>query len=578
MEKRILILAAMFMISPTLKSQDKLIEIIATSDIHGALFPYDYLSKKDSMPSLASLSTYINRQRNQTDREVLLLDNGDILQGDPVVYYYDFIDTTTKHIAALTLNYLHYDAETVGNHDLEGGPQVYDTYSKEVDFPLLSANIIDTRTNKTYFKPYAVFNKSGKKVVVLGLTTPTVPKWLPTILIPNMKFIDMVQSAKHWVSIINEKEHPDVLIGLFHSGTNYTYNNPHLEEYMNENAVELVARHVEGFDAVIGGHDHQGHNYIITNDFGAKVLIIAPTSRLRDFADITISFDENGHKSVMGKLYLTSTLDIDYAYLRNFQPYLTDIDEYFNEPIGIIDGDMTSTDGIFYDDPMSNLIHDVQLYYSGADISFAAPLSLGSIINKGMLYRRDQFKIYKYDNFLYKIKLSGQEIKDYLEYSYWNWFNQMKSSNDYLLRYKLDENNNISSDYFPQTEAQSYNFDSAEGINYTVDLRKGKGKRINITSFTDGRPFELDKVYTVALTSYRGSGGGDHLTEGAGIPADKLSERIVFSSEYDMKYYLEQWIKANSPLTPDTTRSWHIIPEKWYNERIVKESKLFKAK
>ena len=195
-----------------------------------------------------------------------------------------------------------------------------------------------------------------------------------------------------------------------------------------------------------------------------------------------------------------------------------------------------------------------------------------------MLYRRDLFKIYKYDNFLYKIKLSGQEIKDYLEYSYWNWFNQMKSSNDYLLRYKLDENDNLSSDYFPQTEAQSYNFDSAEGINYTVDLRKGKGKRVNITSFTDGRPFELDKIYTVALTSYRGSGGGDHLTEGAGIPADKLSERIVYSSEYDMKYYLEKWIKANSPLTPDTTRSWQIIPEKWYNERIVKESKLFKAK
>lgn len=567
------------MVSTAAHNQDKIIKIIATSDVHGALFPKDYVSGKEYIPSMATFSSYVKQQRNMPDRDIILLDNGDLLQGDPIVYYYNYIDTSTKHIAAIICNYMQYDAFCMGNHDLEGGPNVYNRFNRQVDFPILSANIINSKTQTNYFTPYTIIRRANKKVAVIGLTTPKVPTWLPQSLIEDMEFKDMLETAKFWVKHIQQNEKPDVLVGLFHAGTDTSYNSKQDDDlYMTENASELVAKEVEGFDVVIAGHDHQGHNYTITNDFGKEVLIIAPTSRLKDFADITISFDENNNKTIEGKVYSTASVDLDYNYLRLFQPFLKDVEAYLNAPIGVIDGYMMSTEGIFGDEPMINLIHKVQLEYSGADISFAAPLSLNSYIYKGIQKRSDLFKLYKYDNFLYCMSLTGKEVKDYLEYSYWGWFNQMKHEDDYLIRYKFNNDGNLTSDFFPQTEVQSYNYDSAEGIIYTVDVSREAGNRINIVSMSNGEPFSLERKYKVAMTSYRGSGAGGLITEGAKIPENELVSRILTVSDNDIKYLISEWISNNSPVKLDKTANWMIIPQKWYEKRYLKEKQFFTPK
>ena len=558
------------------QAQKNMIEIIATSDVHGALFAKDFVANKNGIPSLASLSTYINQQRARKDRGVILLDNGDILQGDPVVYYYNFVDTASPHIAAQVINYLKYDAACIGNHDLESGKHVYDKYAKEINCPLISANITDKRHHVPYFKPYCILHKNGKKIAILGLTTPRIPFWVPEKLIPNLEFDDMVESAQYWVDIITKNEHPDILVGLFHSGTDYNYHNQGLSLYKNENSSELVAKNVDGFDVIIAGHDHQGHNYQLTNNNGHQVLMIAPTSRMKDFVDITIAFDSAGNKQISGKVLLTSSLNIDYDYTKYFSKYLDDVEQYFSEPVGIITDKMVSTDGLFEDDPMSNLIHAVQLHVTGADISFASPLSLNSVIDKGLQYRRDLFKLYRYDNLVYCMKLSGREIKRYLEYSYWGRFNKITNKNDYLLKYKLDVNGKLSAETFPTTEVQIYNYDSAEGIIYEVDVTRDKDDKINILSMNDGAPFDYDKMYNVALTSYRGSGGGDHLTLGCGLSKEEITKRISFISDYDIKIYLEQWIKDNSPINPDTSINWKIIPEHLTKQMIYREKSYFK--
>ncbi|MCI0471840.1 MAG: metallophosphoesterase, partial [Candidatus Aminicenantes bacterium] len=199
------------------------LKIIATTDVHGAFFPYDFIKNEEARTSLAQVYTYVKEQRQNKEQEVILLDNGDILQGQPSVYYANFEVPDKPHVCAELLNYMNYDAGTVGNHDIETGHPVYDRIAKEFHFPWLSANTIDTATGLPYFKPYTIIERKGIKVAVLGLTTPHIPRWLPENIWKGMSFEDMIETAKKWVSIIKEKENPQVIIGLFHSGVDPAY-------------------------------------------------------------------------------------------------------------------------------------------------------------------------------------------------------------------------------------------------------------------------------------------------------------------------------------------------------------------
>ena len=232
------------------------IVILCTTDLHGAIMPVNYITGDSARTSLANIATAVDSVRDANNGKVLLLDGGDFLQGQPSIYYSNFEDTVETHIQAKVMDFLMYDAATVGNHDIEPGKAVYDRVREDFDFPWISANILDKKTGKPYFKPYAVFNKMGVKVAILGLTTPTIPNWLPENLWEGLEFEDMVESAAKWVPVIQEKEKPDVLIGLFHSGSDYTVNGSNIDTKLNENGGIPVAMKVDGFDIVILGHDH----------------------------------------------------------------------------------------------------------------------------------------------------------------------------------------------------------------------------------------------------------------------------------------------------------------------------------
>jgi 2',3'-cyclic-nucleotide 2'-phosphodiesterase/3'-nucleotidase len=160
------------------RNEKQSISILETTDLHGVIMPYDYIEKAPLNVSLANSASYIRLLRNQ-DNPVFLLDNGDNLQGQPAVYYYNFIDTVSPHFFSEAMNWLGYDACTAGNHDIEAGHAVYDRLSKEYNFPLLAANAVDSKTGKPYFTPFVILEKENIRVAVLGLITPAVPTWLP---------------------------------------------------------------------------------------------------------------------------------------------------------------------------------------------------------------------------------------------------------------------------------------------------------------------------------------------------------------------------------------------------------------
>ena len=130
------------------------LRFVETSDVHGCFFPYDYITREQKQGSMARVSSYVNRLRGQYGSNVILLENGDILQGQPTCYYHNYVDTAEANIAAQVVNYLRYDAATIGNHDVETGHAVYDKWVKEVACPMLGANVMDARTGRCYLQPY----------------------------------------------------------------------------------------------------------------------------------------------------------------------------------------------------------------------------------------------------------------------------------------------------------------------------------------------------------------------------------------------------------------------------------------
>ena len=536
------------------------LRVVETSDMHGSFFPYDFLNHRPKAGSTARVSSYVNALRQQYGDRLLLFDNGDILQGQPLSYFSNFIDTTDVNIAAQVVNYLRYDAQTIGNHDIEPGHKVYDKWMSEVKCPVLGANIIDTKTGQPYAKPYTIIERNGVRIAVLGMLTPAIPNWLSPDIWSGLRFDDMVATARRWMPVLRNKEKADVVIGLFHSGKEGGITT---DTYM-EDASEVVAREVPGFDLVLFGHDHTRHNDTVTNTAGHQVVCLDPANNAMSVADARICLSKANGKwtvdSIRGSINSVANLPIDQAYEDHFKAYINKVNRFNDEPIGTFKHTIRTADCYFGNSAFNDLILNLELSITGADIAFTAPLLFNDSIKAGPVAMSDMFKLYKYENMLYVMRLTGEEIRKHLEMSYDLWFNTMTGPDDHLLLLDRRTGGDAQRMGFKNL---SFNFDSAAGIDYTVDVTKPNGQKVTILRMSNGQPFEPKRWYRVAINSYRANGGGELLTRGAGIPKDSLASRIVWKSDRDQRYYLMQEIKRQKVLDPQPNHNWKVIPEDW---------------
>lgn len=534
------------------------IKIVYTTDVHGNFFPVDYITMSPVDGSLSRVVSAIDSIRETPGgNNLVLLDNGDFLQGQPSVYYYNYIDTISPHLASEIYNYIGYDATTIGNHDVETGHAVYDRWRSQNRMPLLGANVIDNKSGQPYLRPYVILEKDGVRIAVLGLLTPAIPAWLPENLWSGLSFEDMVTSAKKWIPIIKSNENPDIIIGLFHSGHDETMRTG---EFL-ENASLKIAREVPGFDALLIGHDHQKFHEVIENVAGEKVTVLNPANNAKAVGLLEFDIEKSNGK-LRSKKITSNILDVsgfepDKAFIEKFAPQREKIRNYVARKIGNVSEEMSIDDAFFGPSTFMSFLHRLQLDISGADISFAAPLSFGAVIRKGPMKVSDTFTLYKYENMLYVIKMTGREIKDYLEESYSIWTRQITDRQPHLINFK-SENPSLSDNRLAKP---AYNFDSAAGIDYTVDVTKPKGEKINIASLSDGRSFSLDSTYTVAINSYRANGGGNLLSDGAGISREDLKKRIVSATDKDLRYYLIDYIEKHPDIEVQTIHNWKFIPD-----------------
>lgn len=532
--------------------------LLTTNDVHGHYFDSLYVQPQ-VRTSLMSVSAHVDSLRGEWGREnVILVDAGDYLQGDNAAYYYNFVDTTSEHLFARMVDYIGYDAVVVGNHDIETGHPVYDRVAGQMKTPMLAANALHASTGKPYFKEYIILKRRGLKIAVIGYTNPNIGNWLSPKLWAGMEFKNLLPYAQEVVDRVRAEEKPDVVIVAAHSGSGEGNG-----KYLENQGLDLY-QSLRGVDMVVSAHDHRPR--VEQND---SIVFINSGSHCRNLGHGAVTLTVKDGK-VVSKAFSSDLIElnkskVDMQMQKAFRAEFEAVRAFTKQEVGQLTVDLRTRDAYCGMSDYVNLIHTLSLGCAPAQISFAAPLTFDGFVKGGTILYNDLFTIYPYENQLYVIKMSGREVKDALEYSYDKWINTLGAGQKHLLKIREGAD--------PRTGTKGwsfvnrpYNFDSAAGLFYEVDVTKPYGQRILISTLADGTAFDESAQYNVAVTSYRANGGGGILREGAGIDTDKIDERVV---EYypEIRELLYDYFLANKVIAPEiignseVIGSWKFVPE-----------------
>lgn len=548
------------------------LHLLTTNDVHGRWFDTDYITNA-KRESLMAVNWYVDSVRNAAGAgNVLLIDAGDCLQGDNASYYYNFVDTKSEHLFSRLMAYMKYDAVTVGNHDIETGHPVYDRVRGELKrhgIPFLAGNAIRNDNGKPYFQLYNVFKRAGLKVLVLGYTNANNPAWMDESLWSGMHFESLVPLVQKDVDRLVKKTKPQVVIVSVHSATGLGDGSS-----LEAQGLDLF-NSLEGVDFVVCSHDHR---QTILKGVSSALINTGNRAKFLGHGELAVTV-KNGKvagKAVSAGLITVDKNKTDQEMKKTFREDFEVVKAFSSKEIGALAMDLKTRDAYSGMCDYVNLIHTVSLNGSDAQISFAAPLTYNGKVRAGIIIYNDLFTIYPFENQLYTLRMKGDEIRKYLEYSYRSWLAPVGSEHILNIVHQNDPRNNQTGWSFVN---RTYNFDSAAGINYTVDITKPFGQRIDIESMADGSAFDPNADYIVAMTSYRAAGAGGMLTRGAGIPDAELEKRIIHRYpeirqllyEFIMEYGL-----IDETATYDAKRngSWKFIPEEMAEKRIGEDLSL----
>ena len=493
---------------------------IETTDTHG------------TYQEMANDASVIRQMKTSLGDHLILLDNGDNLQGTPYQYCSNH-DAEHPNLAAAVLNYFPYDVIGVGNHDIEAGRPLFDRLYAEVTMPVVCANVIDESTGKPYWQPYVVLNRDGFKIAVLGLLTPYVVTWVPERLRPGLRFEQSEAAAMYWVKEIREKEHPDLLVGLFHTGWEPQEQNlPEDAPLGRENATKWIVEHVPGLDLVFFGHDHRAKAEKLVNAVGDTVYVLNSGARGANLAMAEVVLSKKSRPSIKVGLVPTDSEEKDTAFLAMLQPYLDRALQYQEEDVAVLPVKTSPKDALegscLWVDEIHRCQFDVvERLGMHADISLAAPLSLRYELEPGMLKVDDFFKWYPFENSLAVMRMTGRDVKAHLEYSY-----EMRNT--------------------------IYNYDCAAGVRYVIDSAKPYGERVSILGMADGTPFDLNAEYNVVLNSYRSMGGGNHFVNGMGWTQEEIPSHVIWNSEVDLRSLFIEWARKKGTLDSVPLGNWTV--------------------
>ncbi|NUS77277.1 MAG: twin-arginine translocation signal domain-containing protein [Streptomyces sp.] len=534
--------------------------VLGTTDLHSHVFDWDYYKDaaysdaKGNSVGVARVATLIKQQRAaKGEHRVLLVDAGDIIQGTSLAYYFARVRPITdkgapKHPMAVAMNHMRYDAAALGNHEFNYGIEVLRKFEEQCRFPLLGANALDARTLRPAFPPYTVKRicvpgAPDIKVGILGLTNPGIALWDKDNVSGRMVFPGLVEQAKKYVPRLRALG-CDVVFLTDHSGLDGSTSYGDALPYV-ENASNLVAEQVPGIDAILVGHTHvEVPSYTVKNaETGEEVLLSEPYCwgyRLSVF-DFEVEL-EHGRWKVTKKTAQTldpKGVDEDPEIRKLLEADHELVVKYVNTAVGTCTQDLSAADSCWKDVPIMDFIHQVQLDtvkagLSASDaalplISVAAPFSRTADIPAGSVTIKDIAGLYIYDNTLYGKKLTGAQLRDYLEYAA-KYYHQVPAG--------------TAVDTATLTNANSfwdYMYDTAAGVSYEIDIAAAEGSRIKNLTY-GGTAVADDQVFVVAVNNYRANGG-------SGYPHIATAD-IAYSSTNEIRQLMIDYVTAKGTLDP----------------------------
>ncbi|WP_053373576.1 bifunctional metallophosphatase/5'-nucleotidase [Paenibacillus sp. FJAT-27812] len=519
-----------------------LCEIMVTSDIHGHIQPVDYRTREERHTGLAKIATLVKAARQQAP-ELLLVDNGDLLQGTPFSYFSATAGKEQLNPAIAVLNELNYDAAVLGNHEFNYGLELLRKAVSDSSFPWLSAGIVDSGTNKPAFgKPYVIRTLNpGIKVALLGVTTHYIPNWENPAHISGLTFHDALGTVKEWAAHIRKEEKPDLLVVAYHGGfeRDLATGEP-AEKLTGENQGYAICTELEGIDVLITGHQHR----FIASELGG-VTVIQPGSNGQAVGKISIAFERGQSGWVIAEkkaalLRLDETIAADSGILALTQEVEERTQNWLDQPIGQVSGDMTISNPLLCrsaDHPFIEFMNKVQMDAAGVDVSNAALLNNESEGFSGDVTMRDILTNFMYPNTLAVLRLSGADIRAALELT--AAYFQVNEDG------KLDVN-----PAYMEPKPQHYNYDMWEGIEYELNAAKPIGERVT-KLLRNGQPVLDDELLDVVMNNYRAAGGGDYeMYQG---------KQAVREVQIDMAELAAQYLQKHGVVEATCNDNWRVV-------------------
>ena len=523
------------------------IQILATSDLHGKFYPYDYAINEESKSgSLTQIATAVKKYR--TDNTIIV-DVGDTIQDN----YSEMFFKDKIHPMMLAMNEIGYDIWAIGNHEFNYGVENLKNIMKQSTSKVLIGNLYNP-DGTSFADSYTIIEKDGVKIGVIGMCTPNITKW-DSVNLKDYIVTDPVEETKKIVKDLRDKV--DILIATVHMGEENEYDVP------NSGANDLANACPE-LDLIIAAHEHK----LVEETYVNNVLIVENKSSGATMSkvNIVVEKDKFGCKIVDRKA--ESIKISEYESDKELSKKLASYNERAKKEANIIIGELIGGNLVPENEiaeipqaqiePTSliDLINEVQMYYTDAQVSSAALFNIDANLEPGKIKKSDTSLIYKYGNTLYKVQMTGKQLKKYIEWSanYYNTYNPKD------LTISFNEN------------VRGFNYDMFSGVDYQIDISEKPGNRIKNLKWTKtGKEVKDDEVFVIAVNNYRVNthllSYGEIYEEGEELP--KVLEIDVNGKIGGVRELIGDYIKnvKGGKITPNNPKNWEIIGNNWDEEK-----------
>ena len=501
--------------------------IASTTDVHGRVTAWDYYANKpETIRGLTRAATIVDSVRAANPGRVILLDAGDLLQGNPLAYVAARLSTNRANPIIAAMNAMHYDAAAIGNHEYNYGVPYLDSAVKQATFPFLSANAfrLDSADIHAY-KPWTIVDRAGVKVGVVGATTPGVTLWDAENIKGRLRFGDIVPAVRQAVQEARVAG-ADIVLVTVHSGLNEPSSYDTVTTGVpSENVAARIATEIPGIDLVLYGHSHKE----VRGTTLGQTLLIQPKNWATsvDVAHLTVSRVGGGWRVTEKRSDLIQAAGHaeDPAVLASTASIHRETVAYVTTPIGTTPERWSADSARVKDTPLIDFILETERKAAGSDLASTAAFSTDVTMGLGPITIAQVAQLYPYDNTLRAVRITGKQLRDYLDFSS-RYYRTLPSPTAPM-----------------ETDPQvpGYNFDIVSGVDYAIDVSRPIGFRVTRLDYK-GAPVRDTDTFTMALNNYRQTGGGGYaMLSGAPVVYDKQQEiRQLLIDEVKRRGVLKQ--------------------------------------